>query len=222
MNLYILVEGKTEAKVYALWLSHLIPRISRVKLACQAKNNDCFLVPSKGYPEILNDLQDCVKDVNDGNFNYLVVILDVDESTVSERIEEVKNSAAKLNRNTELIVIPQNRCIETWFLGNTKVFKQNPQNTTLAEYIQFYNVKTNDPEKMGKPDEDSPETHSQFHAAYCKAFLKEGNISYTKKFPRGVTEGSYLDELKLRIEKTSHLLSLQRFLDFCKKVESEV
>ena len=74
--------------------------------------------------------------------------MDVDEATVKSRKNEVHKfiNDNKLSLSSaELIVITQNRCIETWFLGNKKIFKNNPQSDELASYVKFYNVKENDP-----------------------------------------------------------------------------
>ena len=174
MNLYIVVEGRrTEKKVYPIWLNHLIPNLTKVNWAFEAVNNHFYLFNGNGFPALLhNHLTNSINEVNEkGNFNYLVLILDVDETTIQERINEVNNFVIENNlhlNNTELVVIPQNRCIETWFLGNRKIFKNNPQNNELSEFIKFYNVKENDPEKMGIYSNYN--THSQFHSDYCNLF----------------------------------------------------
>ncbi|QSS96649.1 hypothetical protein [Psychroflexus sp. ALD_RP9] len=227
MNLYIIVEGRrTEKKVYPAWLSHLIPRLSPVNWAYQVDNNNYFLFNGNGFPALLhNHLKNSIEEVNElKKFNYLVLVLDVDESTVDGRINEVNEFLAEnnleLNPNTELVIIPQNRCIESWFLGNQKVFKQNPQNSDLVKYIQFYNVKTSDPEEMGVYPNFN--THSQFHADYCTEFLRERNIRYSKNRPNGVVDKDYLESLIIRNQETSHIESFKLFLDFCEKINSEI
>lgn len=227
MNLYIIVEGRrTEKKVYPAWLSYLIPNLSPVNWAYQAVNNNYFLFNGNGFPALLhNHLKNSIEEVNElEKFNYLVLILDVDESSVDNRIKEVngflEENNIELNANTELVIIPQNRCIESWFLGNQRVFKQNPQNSDLVQYVQFYNVKINDPEKMGIYPNFN--THSQFHADYCTEFLRERNIRYSKNRPNGVVEKDYLESLILRNEETNHIESFKLFIDFCEKVNSEI
>lgn len=227
MNLYIIVEGRrTEKKVYPAWLSHLIPSLSPVNWAYQVEKNNYFLFNGNGFPALLhNHLKNSIDEVNElKKFNYLALILDVDESTVEERINEVneflEENNIELNSNAELVIIPQNRCIESWFLGNKKVFKLNPQNSDLAQYIQFYNVKANDPEKMGIYSNFN--THSQFHAEYCTEFLRERNIRYSKNRPNGVVDKNYLESLILRNQETEHIKSFKKFIDFCEKVKSEI
>lgn len=226
MNVYIIVEGRrTEKKVYPIWLNHLIPELVRVNNAYSAVDKNYYLFNGNGFPALLhNHLRNSIDEVNELNqFDYLVIILDVDEATVEGRIEEVNKFVVEnglVLLNAKLVIIPQNRCIETWFLGNKKIFKSNPQNTDLINYVQFYNVKDNDPEKMGLYDGFN--THSQFHADYCTEFLRERNIKYSKNFPNGVTELDYLESLIQRKTDTSHLESFNTFIEFCEKIKSEM
>lgn len=226
MIIYIIVEGRrTEKKVYPAWLNHLIPKISRIDWAYEAETNNYYLFNGNGFPALLhNHLKNSIEEVNDlGNYKYLVLVLDVDESTIDGRIKEVYDFIDKNNLkliNTELIIIPQNRCIESWFLGNRKIFKSNPQSTELSQYIKFYDVKENDPEKMGVFSGFN--THSQFHADYCKLFLRERNIRYSKNRPNGVIKLDYLESLIEREKETLHMESFKIFIDFCTKINDEL
>jgi hypothetical protein len=107
----------------------------------------------------------------------------------------------------------QHCCIETWFLGNSKILRKHPQSNKLLEFKKFYDVSINDPELM-----DCPEgylTKASFHLEYLKEMLIEQNpnLRYTKKYPGPTTEKAYLDALRQRCEKTEHLPSLKRLLD---------
>lgn len=226
MNLYIIVEGRrTEKKVYPIWLNHLIPKLQRVDNAFKALQNNYYLFNGNGFPALLhNHLRNSIAEVNElKQFNYIVLILDVDETTVESRKLEVNSflQESELALDTaKLVVIAQNRCIETWFLGNRKIFKNNPQSEELLNYVKFYNVKENNPELMGKYSTFN--THSQFHAEYCVEFLRERNIRYSKNFPNGVTELDYLNSLIERESETSHLETFKEFLKFCEKINSEI
>lgn len=226
MNLYIIAEGRrTEIKVYPRWLKSLLPTITRVDWAFEAKINNYFIFNGNGYPSLLhNHFKNSIEEVNNlGTFDYLVLILDVDESTVDERKSEVITFIQENNltiENAELVIIAQNRCIETWFLGNPKIFKKNPDSPVLKKYIEFYNVKTADPELMGIHDDFN--THSQFHFEYCREFLRERNIRYSKINPNSVTDPSYLESLIERNRKTSHIQSFGSFLDFCQSVNNNL
>ena len=76
MNVYFLVEGKTERKVYPKWLAHLAPQLKRVNFPCDATANNYYLISGGGFPSILdNHLKDLVSDINtSGNFDYLVLL----------------------------------------------------------------------------------------------------------------------------------------------------
>ena len=203
MNVYFIVEGRrTEKKVYPAWLGHLIPELRRVNWAFEADNNNYYLFNGNGFPALLhNHLRNSIDEVNDlPQYSYLVIALDVDEASVEKRIDEIHNF---INANdlvldkAELIIIAQNKTIETWFLGNRRVFKANPQSQDYLNYIKFYNVKENDPEEMGLYPIFN--THAQFHADYCREMLRERNIRYSKTRPNGVVELEYLKELNIII-----------------------
>lgn len=224
MNIYFLVEGKTEAKIYPKWLEHLLPELKRVNQAIEVEKNSFYLLNSGGFPSILEDLKKSVEDINNiDKFNYLVVSLDADELTIKERRKEIfdfiEKESIELNTNTELVLIIQKVCIETWLLGNRKVFKKNPQNKDLMEFIKFYDVSQNDPEEMGSLYED--ETKAQFHERYLKAMLSERNIKYSKTRPRDTMDKNYLEELIKRIEETQDIQTFSSFIDFCERVKRE-
>lgn len=226
MNLYFLVEGRrTERKVYPRWLSYLVPELTEVRSPDKAVKNSYYVFSGNGYPSILdNHLVNSVADVNAlGNYDYLVMCIDADEASVHERRAEVEkyisDNAVELKGSTKFILIIQNRCIETWCLGNKRVYKNNPKSSTLIEYINFYNVKTNDPELIGNFDF---ETHAQFHEAYLSEMLLERNMRYTKKHPQAVTDEAYLNELILRANSSPHIETFKDFLDFCLVVRSNI
>src|ERR1035437_1383711 len=209
MNIYFLVEGRrTEKKVYPRWLLYLVPELEEVKFAFEVNNNNFYTFSGNGFPSLLdNHLRNSIDDVNDiGRFDYLVICLDSDGDTVEQRKFEVakfiNDNNLKLN-TSELIIIVQNKCIETWFLGNTKAYTRQPQSIELRKFIKFYNVQENDPEEMTKMEDFS--TDAQFHEAYLSEMLSEKNIRYTKKNPTIVTEKHYLDELMKRTRTTHHI-----------------
>lgn len=228
MNIYFLVEGKrTEMKVYPKWLSILIPKLSRVQWHHQAEYNNYCIFTGDGFPSLLdNHLRNSVEDVNEsGNFDYLVICLDSDDNTVDEKKEQVlefiQDEDIVLNPDTKLIIIVQNKCFETWFLGNKKIFKNNPTSYYLVDCVRFYNVKNEDPELMEKP-ENFEQTTAIFHSSYLQEILLERKIQYSKKNPREVIEKYFLEELIKRSSKTKHLQSFQYFIDFCNEIKDEV
>lgn len=199
MNIYFLVEGRrTEKKVYPKWLSHLIPELIEVSDPFKIDDNNFYIFNGNGFPSLLdNHLRNAVSDVNEiASFDYLVICLDSDDTTIDYRRTEVLNFIDKNKltlKTATFVIIVQNKCIETWFLGHRKVYSKQPQSKELRKYNKFYNVQENNPELMTCMEGFS--TSAQFHEEYLSEMLLEKNIRYTKKNPNGVTEKHYLEEL---------------------------
>lgn len=228
MNIYFLVEGRrTEMKVYPKWLSILIPKLNRVQWHHEVTSNNYCIFNGDGFPSLLdNHLKNSIEDINaSGNFDYLVICLDSDDDSIEERkqqvIDFINDENIKINKRTKLIIIVQNKCFETWFLGNTKIFKKNPKSSYLVNCISHYNVKLNDPELMDKPL-DFEQTTAIFHSSYLQEILTERKVDYSKKNPKEVTEKYFLEELIKRNLKTNHLQSFKEFIDFCDKIKEEM
>ncbi len=226
MNLYFLVEGATERKIYPKWLEYLAPSMKRVFFPDEADRNNYYLISGGGFPSLLdNHLQSSVQDINEvGAYDYFVISLDADEITVDEKIKEVNeriiNEGINLG-NCEVKVIVQNCCVETWLLGNRVVFSRNPTTELLIKCIQFYNVFIHDPELMTKPN-SFEESVSAYHYEYLRNMLAVRNIRYSKKYPRDTLEPYYIDQLKNRIQQTpDHLKTLQDFFEFCTLIQRQ-
>lgn len=222
MNIYFLVEGKrTETKVYPKWLNVLLPSFNRVMFPDEARNNNYFLISGNGYPSILEHLKDAVKNIeNNGNFDYLVLSIDADEQTISERKTEINEFIERNNiqiNGFELKILVQNKTFETWLLGNAKIFPRQPNEPEFVEMVKFYNTSLSDPELMEKyADYDR---YAHFHHDYLKLMLAERNIRYTKKNPREVGEPHYINSLIDRISTTKHLQSFNELIEFCDNIE---
>jgi hypothetical protein len=231
MNLYFLVEGRsTEKKVYPKFIEHLIGgQLLRVNEFDKITDKNYFLISGNGYPQILsNVLKSSILDINNvGKYNYLIICIDADENNFEERqnelnkyLKEFEEENIILNDSCEIILIVQNRCIESWFLGNDKIYKVNPQSQFLKEYQDHFNVRENDPELM--PIYKDFDTHADFHLTYLREMLLERNVRYSKNHPRDVADPYYLDELVKRSIKTEHLKSFKKFVDFCEMIKSKL
>jgi hypothetical protein len=221
MNLYFIVEGRrTEYKIYPSWLQHLLPGHQRISIVAKAQRKNYYLAHGQGIPSLYKFVQDAVEELNElGTFNFLVVCLDAEEGTLEQAKEDLMNSLAKRNlkpQGYEIKVIVQNRCMETWLLGNRRVFQRNPGDATLRSYVSHFDVSQGDPEQMPKLVSDA--THAAFHLDYLKRILQQRNMEYTKVSPTAVTTPDYLDQLILRTKETNHLHTLKDFLDFCGKI----
>ncbi|OHD18793.1 MAG: hypothetical protein A2086_03205 [Spirochaetes bacterium GWD1_27_9] len=225
MNIYFLVEGQsTETQIYPEWLLHLVPNLKRVSYYDQVSDNCYYLFSSNGIPSIYDDIINAIEDIsNSGLYDYLVICLDAEELTVEQRKNEIfsvlKDNKIILNGlNLEIIV--QNRCFETWFLGNRKIFKQNPQFQDFIDLVKYYNVYNLDPELMQKPACYS-KSIAEFHRKYLSEMLKERKLYYSKSNPKIIKEKYYLKELNKRVKICpSHLQSFQSFINFCNKINS--
>ncbi len=229
MNIYFLVEGKrTEMKVYPKWLSYLVPELQRSKTFDAVVKNNYFIFSGNGFPSLLdNHLRNCVIDINNaGNYDYFVMCLDADAQSIAACKQEILDFMEKeniiLNDKTQLKIIVQNRCLETWFLANANIFKKNPSSVFLRDCVDFYNVKEKDPELMEKlPDFES--STSIFHYEYFKKLLLEkAKVHYSKNNPKEVVEEYFLKQLIKRNQKTKHIQSFQQFIQFCEQIRTKI
>jgi hypothetical protein len=227
MNIYFLVEGKrTEKKIYPEWIKYLIPGLVKVDYHDQVDKNNYYLISGHGYPNILYDgLDNAIDKITESEkYDYLVICVDADEETVGSRKSYINNFIAKKNINlgkTKIEVIVQNRCIETWLLGNRKIFdSRQPLIPPLSSYVAYYDVSQDDPELMGDFDMNN---HADFHHEYLKAIFRSKNITYSKKSPNDAKDQYYLEQLQKRVKDSpTDLKSFQVFLDFCKKVNNNI
>jgi hypothetical protein len=228
MNLYFIVEGKTELKVYPSWLGYLLPELQRVKNANKVQANNYYLITAGGYPAIYEILEPAIEEINDiQRYDYLIICLDAKENSVEYMRREVREKVQELSitkelslKNTQLKIVIQNRCMETWFLGNSKIYSRQPQSALLLEYTRYYNVSDNCPESMGKHDYG---VHAHFHEAYLKELLAAKNMQYSKTKPRDVQEEYYLKELQNRADRQAeHLPTFQYFIKFCGLIRSQL
>ena len=228
MNIYFLVEGyRTEMKVYPKWLSYLVPELQRSTTFDAVTQNNYFIFSGNGFPSLLdNHLRNCVLYINNtGKYDYFVICLDADEQSIDACKQEILDFMTQenigLNTKTKFEIIVQNRCLETWFLANPKIFKKNPSNDFLRECVEYYNIKKDDPELMGKlPYFEG--TTSDFHFNYLKELLAERNGTYTKKNPKEVVEEYFLKQLIDRSQKTSHIQTFQYFVQFCEQIRAKI
>lgn len=226
MNIYFLLEGEnTEKKIYRDWLKYLLPNFSKVDYYDQVEQYNYYLISGCGYPQTVTKglLNASEKIQETGKYDYLVLVVDADEDTIVEREQYIYDSLQKQEIDlgkTQLVIIIQNRCIETWLLGNRAIFNHIINNITspkppLSDYLKYYDVVKNDPELMGF-DQTIASNHATFHYKYLKAILGE---KYTKKRPRIAQEESYFRELMLRVnDQSDHLKSFQSLIEFCQMI----
>ena len=141
-------------------------------------------------------------------------LLDSDEVGGDSKVKEVTEFVTENEvsfGDCEFMVVPQVVCMETWFLGNRRIFPRNPRSQECAQLIKHYNVIINDPETMEKPH-GFDGTVSDFHYKYLKLVFLDRNIRYSKSHPTEVTESYYISELELRIRNDVDAMKSMRHL----------
>jgi hypothetical protein len=93
MNLYFLVEGKSESEFYPAFTEYYFDKqLSRVSFPTDALSNHYYLIGDGGYPFIYTgpkypadsvpSLKSAIMDVNNNPvYDYLIICLDADELT---------------------------------------------------------------------------------------------------------------------------------------------
>jgi len=226
MNLYFLVEGETERKVYEKWVQYEFPHLKLVERIKEIQSNAYYIVSGGGIPAIIDHIEDAFKEIkHHGVFDHFFICLDSEKLSYADRFQKIAAKileiAGQINPNPsfQTHIIVQHCCIETWFLGHQKMLRRNPTNQELIKCKQFYDVSRYDPEQMECPP--GYLTKASFHLKYLQEMLKEHNIDnknkqmvYTKTNPLIVIKDEhYLNALKTRCGTTTHLSSLQFLLN---------
>lgn len=225
MKLYFLVEGVTERKLYPAWIGHLVPWLTRMSNPQDRCHDGYYLISGGGFPGLLDiHLQNSIADINEaGDYDYFIIALDADELTVQEMVEAVSEriSPGAVSSTCKIQIVVQNRCVETWLLGNRRVFARNPTSPGFLACVRFFDVLNDDPELMEKP-EDFKGTTALFHFGYLKHMLAERKVNYSKTRPGDALTRPYLDRLLERIDDSRHhLTTLRSVITFFQSVQAQ-
>lgn len=227
MNCCFLTEdSKSLLTVLPYWLKYLNFPCDRVANNSDLTHNTYTALSGYGcYQLISHKLYDVMKEIINGNYNldYLFVMIDSENMSVSERVQEVQNALVlfenrdKINFEIKIIVIK--RCFETWLLGNSKLFPETSpkKESSFFEYYNFFNVSLNDPENMMKPINFN-KSIAKYHAQYFSCLCQFNNLRYTKKNPSMVTSKEFFEQLLLRIRTTNHLKSFKIFVNYIEEI----
>lgn len=224
MNVYIIVEGnRTEYKVYPKWLQHIAPHLKKVDYPSELRENNYYIFRGGGIPSIYNHVANAAADIvrinseGETKIDYLMVCIDTEDESREYIIEQIQNQCKERGVNLDSInlkVFEQKVSMESWFLGNRKIFKSNPEDKDLVRYINHYNVKDNDPELMEIADNYDFSTKAQFHHSYLKKLFSEQHLSYSKTNPGEVCKEYYLNQIIKRNSETGHISSFGRWYSF--------
>jgi len=215
MNIYVVVEGRTEKPVYKSWIPLINPHLAYVNDIYDIQRNNFSIISGGGYPNYYAVIENAIQDVNDvGNIDRLVISVDSEENSREDKLEEVDSFLQDLQCVAPIIILIQHFCIETWALGNRRIIRRNPQNLILRRYRGIFNVLVNDPELLPPlPSENL--NRSKLAFKYLKLILNERfpSITYTKRRPYPLCHSTYFSEVRSRYYDTHHIVSFSDFLD---------
>jgi len=216
VNFYVVVEGRAEKKVYNCWIPLINPGLSPLTRIERVKTDNFFLVSGGGYPAYFDVVDDAIADVNSyHDFDRLVISVDSEEMSFQEKLQELENHIQTQFCRTEIRIVIQHFCFETWALGNRIIFRSNIQSDRLRQYRQLHDVRTLDPELLPANPQENHLTRAQFAEKYLSLALNDRyrQLTYTKGNPRPLLHPNYLQQLRLRLEQTGHIASFLGLLE---------
>lgn len=224
MNVYIVVEGEVgEKKVYEKWIPLVNASLSFAPTINDVLQNNFYIAIGGGYPNLFEIIEDGIEDVSGiysgGHrlFDRFVVVIDSEEHTPQEKNSEISDFVDEIviqkNIQLDYRVIVQHFCLETWALGNRKIFSNNIGIPELARYKTIHNVAKEDPELLPALEEEEL-NRAQFALKYLTKLLnnKHRNHSYSKRDPGALLHEKYFEQVKLRYQETHHIASFNSFL----------
>lgn len=215
-NFYVVVEGRrTEPALYSAWIRYNAPDLKKIDCPRSFNKNHFYILSGSGFPNYFKVIDNAIKDVNNNELiDYLVICVDSEEKTFEEKKREIEGHIfGKIDQNKVRIII-QHFCVETWALGNRRIFKRNPQDEILREYINFFNIHDEDPENLpGYPKYSF--NRAQFAADYLRRVLKEQNprLNYIKRNPEPLLHQTFYGRVVHRFNNTNHIRSFETFLN---------
>lgn len=218
MNIYIVVEGeKASRKIYKTWIPFVNPKLQYIDYLTNLEQDNFFIIAGFGQSQFLNDrIEKAITDVNNLPFDRLVLVIDSEEMNFQDKQSEVSERVDRIGCSVEVRYVIQHFCLETWLLGNKKMFRRKTKDCELRNYKVLFDVRKNDPELLPANKEKSW-NRSQFAYNYLRAGLRDmhpaSRVSYTKGNPGIVAQEGYFYQVKKRYSDEQHILSFQGFLD---------
>jgi hypothetical protein len=215
MNIYVVVEGVSESKVYPEWIKHVNENLVKANYIDEVVTNNYYMVSGGGYPNIYNVIDNAISDINaNQQFDRLVIALDSEDTSLVERYNEIDDHVKAQNPRVEIKIIIQHFCFETWALGNVKIGPKKPTSPELKTYKEIHDVIQKDPEDLPELSSENL-NRAQFAYKYLKLALKDkgSHITYSKNKPDVVFHPKYFGALKDRLNDTGHIGSFDSFLN---------
>jgi hypothetical protein len=210
VNVYLVVEGPVgEKRVYSHWVPMVNARLSVVPSIDQVSDNSVFIVAGGGYPSYFDVIEAGVADVaGNSMFDRLVVAIDSEEMTLSDKYCEVSEFIDSLASQVEYRIIVQHFCLETWALGNKAIVTRHPRDPRIREYRRIFDVLHSDPEYL-PPNPAEGLNRAQFAERYLRGLLNEKyrNLTYTKSNPAALLHRKYYARVRRRYDEGTHIAS---------------
>lgn len=229
MNIYMLMEGETEPKLYPTWLSFIAPNMKQITNISNINQDNFYVISGKGYPRLLtNTLKAAITDIcQSTKFDELWVMLDTDDCTVEDREQEVLDKVASILADNPILklgscqvhVIAQKVCIETWGLANERIFPHRNITSELKPFYDHYDVSGHDPELMLQPT-SFESSIGEYHYRYLKTMLRARSekLNYSKTSPSPLNMKAYFDEIVIKVNKDGHVNSFKKFYDLASRL----
>jgi hypothetical protein len=141
MNLYFLVEGETERKVYEKWIQFEFPQLTLAERLKDIQSNAYYIVSGGGILAIINHIEDAFKEIKyHGIFEPFFICLYSENGPYATSFQQIANKILEIqaqidpNPSFETHIIIQHCCIETGFLGHQKMLRRNPTHPELIKW----------------------------------------------------------------------------------------
>lgn len=214
MNIYLVVEGQVERKVYPKWVKYLNPSLKFIEDIDKIETNCVYIVSGMGYPYYFEIIESAIEDIKSSQcFDRFVISVDSEDMTYQEKYDEINEFIQSKKLDCEYKIVIQHFCIETWALGNKIIVSRNPFSEKVRNYRAYFDVLTNDPEILPPYDIDKL-NRAQFAEKYLRALLNEKyrNLTYSKYNPTTLLNRNYYERVKRRYVETNHIKSFNNFL----------
>ncbi|MCJ7570743.1 MAG: 2-dehydropantoate 2-reductase [Candidatus Thermoplasmatota archaeon] len=221
MNLLFLVEGKrTEKRLYKKWIPYVCDYLKYVNSLQEISENNFTIISGEGYPAYFRIIENAILDLaeNEHDIDYLFICVDSEELDYNTKRSEIQSFVDKYDKvPTEVVIIIQNHCIETWLMGNKDIEINNTTNSDLIKFRNHYNVNQLDPEYLTSMH---GETIANFTNQYLRLMLQEQGLIYSKTTLNHVDNREYFNKLIERFSNDNHINSFGFFYNYLQNLNS--
>ena len=214
MNIYIVVEGEQEKKVYTSWIPIINPELSQIDFPNAASSNNFYIISGMGYPQYFEIIDNAISDVNEFRlYDRLIISIDSEDMTKDDKYNEVYRYIVGKACAASIIIIVQHFCFETWALANKRFIRPEPRTETLKMFKRVFNVRNNDPELL-PPYPEKELNRAQFAKKYLSAAFNDRFkiLSYNNGGTAIISHVKYFGQIKNRHISTNHIGSFSDFL----------